>query len=590
EILSVPVYVRKPFYLRWPFLVLLSAFIIATAIGAVRWRVAKLKKDQARLETEVQKRTLTIRQQAEELKALDKAKTRFFSNITHEFRTPLTLIIGPLEQVISEQPPPTIFRRRLNGVLKNARHLLNLINQMLDLSKIESGRMHIEAARGDLVAYTRELTKRFEPLAAKKELRLSFVACRDNWETQFDQDKWDKIVYNLLSNAIKFTPPGNAVQLSLSSERQNGAEFIRLDVKDTGTGIEKEQLEQIFDRFYQADSSSTRAQGGTGIGLALVKELVEMQGGQIRVASEPGNGASFELLLPVLPADQAKPLVEYSPAEASLPTLALPVETPAGTVGTAPADGQGKLELLIIEDNEEIREYIRYCLDASKYNVTEAGDGEEGLEKARALIPDLIISDVMMPKKNGFEVVKTIRSHIGTSHIPLILLTARASLESRLEGLRRGADAYLTKPFSPQELALRIEKLIEIRRLLQQRYQDGLPPSSDDAYRQEDEFIVNLREYILERIDEADLSGDRIGRHFGMSRTHLHRKLKALTDQPITDFVRSIRLQKALELIREDKLNVSEISYQTGFSSLSHFSRSFKKAYGKAPSEMKDPS
>ncbi|MCB0598322.1 MAG: hypothetical protein KDD28_29880, partial [Phaeodactylibacter sp.] len=343
EILSVPVYVRKPFYLRWPFIVLLSAFIIATALWAVRWRVAKLNKDRARLESEVQKRTLTIQQQAEELKALDKAKTRFFSNITHEFRTPLTLVIGPLEQVISEQPPPTIFRRRLNGILKNARHLLGLINQMLDLSKIESGRMEIEVSRGDLAAYTKELTTRFQPLARKKGLRLTFVAHQDNWETQFDKDKWDKIVYNLLSNAIKFTPPGNAIQISLASARQNGVEFIRLDVKDTGIGIEKGQIEQVFDRFYQADSSLTRTQGGTGIGLSLVKELVEMQGGQIRVASEPGKGTTFELFLPVLPAEQARPLAENGLATGPLPVPALLEEksTPKGK--TAPADGQEKL-------------------------------------------------------------------------------------------------------------------------------------------------------------------------------------------------------------------------------------------------------
>ena len=604
--LSLAIRIAKPFYLQWWFIAAVALLAGGAALAAVWWRIRELESGKERLEAEVHKRTRQLEEktarleeqnrqieadkqviaiQADELKALDKAKTRFFSNITHEFRTPLTLVIGPLEQVISEQPPPTIFRRRLNGILKNARHLLGLINQMLDLSKIESGQIKTEAARGDLAGYTKELVRRFEPLAVEKELQLSFVAHRECWETQFDKDKWDKIVYNLLSNAIKFTPPGNAVQVSLAGVLHNGTEFIRLDVKDTGIGIEKGQIEQVFDRFYQADSSLTRPQGGTGIGLSLVKELVDMQGGQIRVASEPGKGTTFELFLPVLPAEQARPLAENGPAAEPLPVPALLEEKPAPEGKTPPADGQEKLELLIIEDNEEVREYIRYCLDTSKYNITEAGDGEEGIQKAQALIPDLIISDVMMPKKNGFEVTRAIRSHVSTSHIPLILLTARASLESRLEGLRRGADAYLTKPFSPQELALRIEKLIEIRRLLQQRYQDGAISTGDDAYRQEDEFIVNLRGYILEHIDESNLSGDRIGRHLGMSRTHLHRKLKALTDQPITDFVRSIRLQKALELIREGKLNVSEISYQTGFSSLSHFSRSFKKAYGKSPSE-----
>ena len=587
DILNIPVYARKPFYLQWPFIAFLSAFIIAMIFAIVRWRVFKLKKDRARLEAEVRNRTRTIAAQAEELKELDKVKTRFFSNITHEFRTPLTLIIGPLEQAIAEQPPPTIFRRRLNGVLKNARHLLGLINQMLDLSKIESGRLEIEVSRGDLVAYTRELTNRFQPLARKKELSLAFTTHQDKWETQFDKDKWDKIVYNLLFNAIKFTPPGNAVQVSLASARQNGVEFIRLDVKDTGIGIEQEQLEQIFDRFYQGDNSSTRAQGGTGIGLSLVKELVELQGGEIRVSSEVGKGTTFEVYLPVLEGEQVQPL----DAEPAPEPIALPVAEEEIPVPPAPVSSfseQPKLELLLIEDNAEMREYIRYCIDTSRYNITEAADGEEGIEKALALTPDLIISDVMMPKKNGFEVVKAIRGHIGTSHIPLILLTARASLESRLEGLRRGADAYLTKPFSPQELALRIEKLIEVRRLLQQRYQNGLPAAGDETYQQEDEFISSLRNHIVERLDEPNLDGDHIGRHFGLSRSSLHRKLKALTDQSISELVRTIRLSTALELIREGKLNISEIAYQTGFSSISAFSRAFKRAYGKAPSEMRD--
>ncbi|MCB0546122.1 MAG: hypothetical protein KDD19_00955, partial [Phaeodactylibacter sp.] len=238
--LSLAIRVAKPFYLQWWFIAAVALLAGGATLAAVQWRIRELESGKERLEVEVHKRTRQLEEQnrqieadkqviatqAEELKALDKAKTRFFSNITHEFRTPLTLIIGPLEQVISEQPPATIFRRRLNGVLKNAQHLLGLINQMLDLSKIESGRLEIEVSRGDLIAYTRELTNRFQPLARKKELRLVFTAHPDNWETQFDKDKWDKIVYNLLSNAIKFTPPGNAIQISLASVRQNGVEFI----------------------------------------------------------------------------------------------------------------------------------------------------------------------------------------------------------------------------------------------------------------------------------------------------------------------------------------------------------------------------
>jgi DNA-binding response OmpR family regulator len=242
--------------------------------------------------------------------------------------------------------------------------------------------------------------------------------------------------------------------------------------------------------------------------------------------------------------------------------------------------------LLIVEDNPEMRAYIRRCLGEDRYRITEAADGQQGIEKAQGLIPDLIISDVMMPKQDGFAVTRAIRRNVRTSHIPLVLLTAKTTLESRLTGLQRGADAYLTKPFSPRELVLRTEKLIEIRRLLQQRYQSGSPPAEADTYGQEDAFISTLHNYVLAHIDETDLSGDRIGQHFGMSRIHLYRKLKALTDQSITEFVKAVRLQKAYELLQQGQGNVSEVAYQTGFSSLSHFSRSFKQAYGITPSQV----
>ena len=370
--LSLRLRVLKPFYLQWWFIITLLLIGTGIVFSVVKKREIALEKDRERLESEVQKRTLTIQQQAEELKALDRAKTRFFSNVTHEFRTPLTLIIGPLEQVISEQPPPTIFQRRLNGILKNSRHLLNLINQMLDISKIESGRMEIEVTSGDIITYTKELISRFQPLANKKGLGLYFVANQDNWSTHFDQDKWDKIIYNLLSNAIKFTKDGEAIQLSLLRAQKGNKEFIRLDIKDSGKGIEKIHIPRIFDRFYQADPSATRTQGGTGIGLALVKELVEMQGGELWVWSKENKGTSFEIHLPILEAEQVKSLVR-EPLEGSFLTAIEEKEKPAPILNTTSIDEQEKLELLIIEDDNEIREYIHYCVDTSKYNITEAG-------------------------------------------------------------------------------------------------------------------------------------------------------------------------------------------------------------------------
>lgn len=577
--LVLKIKILKPFYLKMWFNAFILILVIVIGLSIIRWRGYQAKKRQKQLEQQVTERTQTIQEQAKKMEQLDKVKTRFFSNITHEFRTPLTLILGPLEQLITKTP--TIeFNEKLSGVLKNAKHLLTLINQMLDLSKIESGEMRVALSRGDIVDYTEELTKRFQALAEEKEQKLTFISYKDHWETNFDKAKWDKIIYNLLSNALKFTPSGNAIQLCIARVKEDGKEFIRLDVKDTGQGIEAQHLGQIFNHFYQIDYSNTREQEGTGIGLALVKELVELQNGTISVSSELHKGTSFEVQLPVLDLEESA---------ASLNKLVVePRSTLATTMNVVPLNKGEKLELLLIEDNEEMRNYIISCIDLTRYNVREASNGEEGVEKAQKFIPDLIVSDVMMPKKDGFEVIEIIRNQVSTSHIPFIFLTAKTVLESRLRGFSKGADAYLTKPFSPQELCLRIEKLIESRSLLQQRYKETTTLLETDPLEleEEDPFIAELRSYIIDNINEPDLSGDRIGKHFLISRVHLHRKLKALTNQPISDFVRAIRLKKALELINEGKLNVSEIAYQTGFSSISHFSRSFKKTYGKAPSKM----
>lgn len=590
--LSLGVRVLKPFYLQFWFIALLGLVVAGSVLFVFQWRIRELKSNQNQLELEVQKRTRqieadkeTIAAQAIALQELNRAKSHFFSNITHEFRTPLTLIIGPAEQLLKEKLPPASLRR-LSGIAKNARQLLTLINQLLDLSKLESGKMKSEIDYGDIVDYTRGLVRLFQPWAEQKEQRLAFVSATERWETHFDRSKWDKIIFNLTTNAIKYTPKGGAVQLSLSKAPGADRECIKLIVKDTGSGIEENQRSRIFDRFYQIDTASTRAGEGTGIGLALVKELVEIQGGEIEVVSTGDQGASFEVKLPVSKA--VKITATSGPSSEWEPTIATFLTDPQSVSTSLHRDHQSgeKLELLIVEDNREMREFIRDCVDEEQYRVTEAVDGQEGLEIALELIPDLIISDVMMPRKDGFALTRAIRDNVSTSHIPLILLTAKTSLESRLQGLRRGADAYLTKPFSPEELSLRVEKFIELRRLLQHRYQAGRPSVRDDRYRQEDEFITQLRDYVLQHLDETDLNGDRIGKHFGMSRVHLYRKLKALTDQPISEFVKNIRLEKALELVRKGELNVSEIAWQTGFSSLSYFSISFKKAFGKNPSEM----
>ena len=591
DYLKVPVFVEKPIYLQWWFFLMIAFLVLSLGIAIVRWREQQLQNDKINLENQVAIRTKKIEQdrtiilkQAEELKELDKAKTRFFSNITHEFRTPLTLIIGPIQQMI-QMPKKEITADNLVGVLNNSKILLKLINQLLDISKLESGKMKIEVSHGDIMAYTKTLVNSFQALATTKHQRLIFQTSPDQWSTHFDQDKWDKIVYNLVFNAIKFTPEKGTIQLSLFQKKTKEKEWIYLKVRDSGIGIEETKLAQIFNRFYQTDDSTTRVQDGTGIGLALVSELVTLLSGEVSVVSKINKGTTFEVKIPVLPATANVNYIENLITNPPAPHL--PILEPS--INNHQSSSQNKsLQLLLVEDNKEMLEYVERCIDDKRYNITTAKNGQEGIEKALALIPDLIISDVMMPIKDGFELTKTIRETTATSHIPIILLTAKAALSSKLEGIERGADVYLTKPFSPDELNLRIQKLIEIRQVLQNRYQNSNTAllNSSTEFKKEDAFILQLRKYILQHLDVPNINGDILGEHMKISRMQVHRKIKALTNCTTTEFVQSIRLEAAKKLLLEQQLNVTEVAHQTGFSSANYFSGQFKKKYGFPPSKV----
>ena len=594
NILKIPIHVNTPFYLKRLFLTWVSLGFLALVFIYIRLRTRKLKNDRKRLEAEVYKRTQqiewdkqTIASQAEALTELDKAKNRFFSNITHEFKTPLTLIIGPLEQLIQEEPPPNIFKRRIHGVVKNAKRIQDLINQLLDLSQLESGQMKLKYTQTDMISYSRDITKRFQVLAERKQQKLSFHSELHQWHIALDADKWQKILFNLISNAIKFTPEAKNIDVYLNRIYQGKDEFISLKVKDEGIGIDQENIQKIFDRFYQVDLSNTKEQQGTGIGLSLVYDLIILQGGEIEIDSNPGLGTTFHVKIPVPNSESIDLNSDSHMTLIDLPNIELLTEknVPLATNESKSLEGES-LEVLIVEDSNDMREYIRQCLKHLNYNITEAINGEEGYIKAQSIVPDLIISDIMMPKKDGYSLVQEIRGNISTSHIPLILLTAKSSLDSKLKGLRHGADVYLTKPFSPKELILRMEKLIEIRKLLQKRYTNDSIKTNNAIFEQEDEFIAKLKAYIIENLDDPNLNGDTIGKALALSRVHLYRKLKALTNQSITEYVKTIRLQEAFKLMQEGKLNVSEIAFQTGFTSVSHFSRSFKEAYGKSPTKM----
>ncbi|MFK7935125.1 MAG: ATP-binding protein [Saprospiraceae bacterium] len=595
--LNIPIYVLKPFYLRWWFFALLAAVLLLGIYTFIKGREYQLRKEANRLEELVRLRTAQIEedkqviaQQSKEIQALDVAKSRFFSNVTHEFRTPLTLIIGPLEQYLAAQSA-----KPLQTALQNAKRLQLLINQLLDIAKLEHNKMRVEWKHGDIIDYTKRLVDYLQPLAQQKEISLLFNPSRTTWKTYFDEEKWDKIIFNLLSNAIKFTNHRGLIQLNLCPQLVGSEEKVVLMVQDTGIGIEPTRLPHVFDRFYQADNSATRGAEGTSIGLALVKELVEVQSGQIEVVSEIDKGTTFEIHLPTAPTNGSMLAESVGLAKKDWSYLAVDTvitEIHSDNIATQLATSE-KLSVLIIEDNSDMRRYIQSCIEESlNLQIIAAINGEDGLNKAFEYIPDLIISDVMMPRKDGFMVTAALRADIRTSHIPIILLTAKAALESKLAGLESGADAYLSKPFSPQELVVRIRKLIELRQLMQQYFTDRLEVSNKKAeeanlnFAGENEFLQSVNEIIATHMGSSQLTGEFLAEQLFFSKGHFYRKIKALTNQTPHQYINRIRIQRALPLLKEEGMTISEVAYKVGFSSPSYFTRVCKQLYGKTPTEL----
>ncbi|MFK7946253.1 MAG: ATP-binding protein [Saprospiraceae bacterium] len=581
DIISITIYVVKPFYLQTWFVALMVLSILTSIFFLSRYRIRQLEQDKIKLSKEVDKRTakinhdkLIIEQQAEDLKALDVAKSKFFSNITHEFRTPLTLILGPINYMLKNKPPKR-FENQLSFANNNAKQLLSLVNQLLDISKLEDNKIGVVLTRGDIIEFTHQLLQQLEPLRKEKRQIIRFKPQFQQWEIDFDQTKWNNIIINLVSNAMKFTPEKGQITIELKEQVQVNQTNIILTVNDSGIGILDKDLPHIFNRFYQVDNSSTRVQQGTGIGLSLVKELIELQQGTISVESQSGVGTTFTVVLPL----QVKNTTIYNPKQ---DIKSQPITENIKTIDDIKSifiDDE-KLKILIIEDNHDMRIYIKSCLDATMFDIIEAENGEQGIKKAIEVVPDLIISDVMMPIKDGFEVVETLRQNRITSHIPMIMLTAKTAIESKLKGIRKGVDAYLTKPFNTDELILRIYKLIELRKKLQSYYGSQTTiqqPQEVVTYKEEDTFIEEFKHYVLQHLDSDKLDNTSLAAHFKMSKMQLHRKIKALTTHSTSVYIRLIKLEIALQLLKKKELSISEIAYQTGFSSPSHFSNTFKK-------------
>ncbi len=534
---------------------------------------------------------------AEKLEQINRMKTRFFSNITHEFRTPLTLIIGLIQNLISQDKNKPN-EKDYHTILKNSHKLYQLINQLLDLSKLEAGAMPLKARRENLTPFLSDIIVLFQPLADRKNIRIQFTVQNivdpesDQVELYFDGQKLEKIIANLLSNAIKFTEDGGTVHVTLK-KLENDVEII---FEDTGVGIASNEIDDVFKRFHQIDDTYTRKNEGTGIGLALVKELLEIHHGTIEVSSEVNEGTTFVVRLPS-GKDHLKPeeVVDDVIAKATETQLFKPVLDIADEKSQNKSDidsgtlHQKKLPMiLIVEDNQDLRKYLKTSL-AKEYQILLSNDGRQGLEKTFSIIPDLIISDVMMPGMDGFELCKQIKNDERTNHIPVILLTSRAAGESKIEGLETGADDYMTKPFEMEELKVRIKNLIEQRNTLRLRYNriTGLRPEEIAANSMDEAFLKKALTLLEANYSESSFNAGQFAVEIGISRTHLNRKLQALTGQTIRDFIRAFRLNRAAQLLEKNSGTVLEIGYSVGFESISYFCTAFQKKFGTSPSNYR---
>ena len=517
--------------------------------------------------------------QAEELKELDKVKSRFFTNISHEFRTPLTLIIGPLEILLARNPDDTV-RAEYQIMLRQAKRLLTLISQLLELSKAEKGMLKLSVFHENFSRFLRVLTESFSSLAQELSITLTFSEEVADQYFAFDKDKIEKIFSNLITNALKFTSRGGKVEVVLRGDADSG--FIEVAVRDTGVGLTEDQLKRIFEPFYQVEPNPSGKLEGTGIGLSLVKELVELHQGSVIVKSMVGNGSEFTVRLP---AEVTSDAMETEPNRENNPVENIRTENEKHVGNRDKKSIKEKAIILLVEDNEDIRNYIRSHLP-DEYQFIEAVNGMEGLEAARETIPDLIIADVMMPLMNGLELTRQIKQDECISHIPVIILTAKATDENKIEGLETRADDYITKPFNIDELSMRIKNLIINRQKLREKFSKSITvnPSEIVTTTLDEKFLQRALQLVETNMSETEFSATDFCEGINMSRAQVHRKLKALTDQSVTEFIRCIRLKRAAQLLKQNAATVSEIAYQTGFNNLSYFTRCFKDEYQVLPS------
>ncbi len=573
--------IRPPIWKTKWFLSLFFILIIFLIYILVRFVVNREKiKNQLVLE----------RINARKLHEIDMMKLRFFTNISHEIRTPLTLILGPLEKLQEKELSKAEMKDNLQLMHRNAKNLDKLISQLLDFRKLQTGNLKLNLTEADIVDYIRNIVYSFNDFAIEKEINLKFTTLKKSLNAAFDPDKIEKILNNLISNAFKFTGPGGTISVNFSlvfdssdddfEENEKEKQFIEISVKDTGRGIAIKNINRIFHRFFQPDNEEVNS--GVGIGLALVKELVEIHNGNIFVTSKTGKGTKFTFRIPYSSMLPVKTIAEKTPGENG--------ETKnAREVVLQPEESKADLHskiMLIVEDNLDVRQFIASHFNNS-FKIFEAKNGEEGWQIALEIVPDIIVSDIIMPDVDGYELCKRIKEDERTSHIPFILLTALHSKEHEIKGLTTGADDYITKPFDLSVLQAKIENLLSIRESLIEKFTGTvvLEPKNVVITSPDERFLQKAIEVVENNISNSDLDIENFSTLVGVSRMQLYRKLHALTDMTVKEFIRNIRLKRAAQLLNQQKLNVSEVAYEVGFKDLSHFRKCFKREFGMSASE-----
>lgn len=580
ENLILKITILPPFWMTWWF-----RSLIILVIGALGYFLIRFIINREKIKNEL----VFERIKARNLHELDMLKLRLFTNISHEIRTPLTLILGPLEKLISNKVPEADIPAHLAVVYRNTRQLDRLINQLLDFRKLETGNLKLELTQEDMVSLVSNVVRSFEEFAKENKITLEFHTLKKKLVAIFDPDKVETVLNNLISNALKYTDEEGTVSVHLSLvfapedddslNSQPEKQFIEISVKDTGKGISETNIDKIFTRFFRIDSKNESS--GTGIGLSLVKELVKLHKGNITVISKPGKGSKFTLRLPYeteVPGEILRTTEEIVQNKSDKTDYSILINELPDELNTQ--------IMLIVEDNPDVRFFIRSHFD-SVYKIYEAKNGQEGWNLAIKVIPDVIISDILMPDVDGYEFCKRIKKDERTSHIPVLLLTALHSKEHELEGLSCGADDFITKPFDISILQTKIENILQARRSLREKYTREmiLKPSDIKITSPDERFLRKAIEVVEKNISNSDLDIEHFATEVGVSRMQLYRKFNALTNMTVKEFIRSIRLKRAAQLLQEKKMSITEIAYAVGFKDLSHFRKCFRSEYGMSASE-----